>query len=189
MGNREALIEGAKTCLVEKGYTGTTARDIATAAGVSLAAIGYHFRSKDELMNVALGEAMEEWGEQVGRELAAAGSSDGGPGLERFRATWAELIESLGSNRALWITQFEILGQLGRNPGLGKSLIGFQSEAREGLATLFGWSGDDPDLLALGGLYQAMLIGVAGLWLLDPGSAPSPESLAQALRRIEEKTE
>ena len=54
MGNREALIEGAKTCLMEKGYNRTTARDIATAAGVSLAAIGYHFGSKDDLMNEAM---------------------------------------------------------------------------------------------------------------------------------------
>ena len=45
MGNREALLLGAKCCLLEKGLARTTARDIGGAAGVSLAAIGYHFRS------------------------------------------------------------------------------------------------------------------------------------------------
>ena len=62
MGNREALIEGAKTCLMEKGYTRTTARDIATAAGVSLAAIGYHFGSKDDLLNEAMRQALDRVG-------------------------------------------------------------------------------------------------------------------------------
>ncbi|MGH3648185.1 MAG: TetR/AcrR family transcriptional regulator, partial [Micromonosporaceae bacterium] len=51
MGNREALLEGAKRCFHEKGYARTTARDIAQASGVSLAAIGYHFGSKEALMN------------------------------------------------------------------------------------------------------------------------------------------
>jgi AcrR family transcriptional regulator len=46
MGNREELIAGAKRCLIEKGFARTTARDIASASGVSLAAIGYHFGSK-----------------------------------------------------------------------------------------------------------------------------------------------
>ena len=51
MGNREALLEGAKHCLYEKGYARTTARDISTAAGTSLAAIGYHYRSTEALLN------------------------------------------------------------------------------------------------------------------------------------------
>ena len=53
MGNREDLLAGAKRCLYEKGYASTTARDIATASGTSLAAIGYHFGSKEALMNQA----------------------------------------------------------------------------------------------------------------------------------------
>src|SRR5258707_11219759 len=61
MGNREALLEAAKRCLIEKGYARTTARDIADAAGVSLAAIGYHYGSKESLLEQAFMAAMEEW--------------------------------------------------------------------------------------------------------------------------------
>lgn len=43
MSNRDALLAAARKCLLEKGYNRTTARDIASAGGVSLAAIGYHF--------------------------------------------------------------------------------------------------------------------------------------------------
>ncbi|GAB3827800.1 TetR/AcrR family transcriptional regulator [Kribbella italica] len=76
MGNREALIDGAKTCLREKGYTRTTARDIATAAGVSLAAIGYHFGSKDALLNEAMRQALGEWGDELSRTMSAGPNAD-----------------------------------------------------------------------------------------------------------------
>src|SRR6266568_5162808 len=92
MGNREDLLAGAKRCLIEKGYAHTTARDIATASGVSLAAIGYHYGSKDTLMNQALFEAISEWGD----ELQAALSADLPPGataIQRFEATFQRIIE------------------------------------------------------------------------------------------------
>ncbi|MGC2657956.1 MAG: helix-turn-helix domain-containing protein, partial [Bryobacteraceae bacterium] len=61
MGNRDALLLAAKSCLLEKGYLRTTARDIASSAGVSLAAIGYHFSSKEALLTEALLLAFEDW--------------------------------------------------------------------------------------------------------------------------------
>ncbi|MEV6525865.1 TetR/AcrR family transcriptional regulator [Longispora sp. NPDC051575] len=78
MGNREDLLAGAKRCLYEKGYARTTARDIATAAGTSLAAIGYHFKSTETLLNQALVESMSEWGDEL--ERALTGGSSSGPG-------------------------------------------------------------------------------------------------------------
>jgi TetR/AcrR family transcriptional regulator, regulator of cefoperazone and chloramphenicol sensitivity len=38
----------------EKGYEGTSVRDLATAAGVNVAAVSYHFGSKDALYHEAL---------------------------------------------------------------------------------------------------------------------------------------
>ncbi|MBF6246937.1 TetR family transcriptional regulator, partial [Nocardia elegans] len=63
MGNREDLLDGARKAILERGLAKVTARDIAAAAGVSLAAIGYHFGSKDRLITEALTEGM---GEDVG---------------------------------------------------------------------------------------------------------------------------
>ena len=51
MGQREDLLTAAKKLLVEKGYHRTTARDIAAASGAHLGSIGYHYGSKDALMN------------------------------------------------------------------------------------------------------------------------------------------
>ena len=55
MTNRQALLESALASLQDKGYASTTARDIANGAGVSLGAIGYHYRTVQELLDAADG--------------------------------------------------------------------------------------------------------------------------------------
>ncbi|WP_328989912.1 TetR/AcrR family transcriptional regulator [Kribbella sp. NBC_01245] len=206
MGNREALIEGAKSCLREKGFTRTTARDIASAAGVSLAAIGYHFGSKEALMKEALREAMEEWGDQVsaetipGPEVAAAApgspvspvSQPEASARERFEQAWAQAIESLPASRSLWLTQFEILSQADHLPDVLASLGGLQADAREGLAELFGplEAGADPEeVQRIGAFYQMMMLGMVGLWLADPDQAPTGTDLSRTLRLIADRLE
>src|SRR3979411_3406647 len=57
MGNREDLLTGALLCLKEKGWARTTVRDIAAAAGVNHAAIGYHFGSRGGHLMHALSQA------------------------------------------------------------------------------------------------------------------------------------
>ena len=46
---RGRLIEAAMELFAEKGYEGTSVRDLAAAAGVNVAAVNYHFGSKDAL--------------------------------------------------------------------------------------------------------------------------------------------
>src|ERR1700755_2121500 len=101
MGNREALLMAAKQCLMEKGYARTTARDIASASGVSLAAIGYHFSSKEALLTEALMEAVQEWDDEFRRELAVGVRQDLSH-RQRFEAVWARLIKSFAKHRSLW---------------------------------------------------------------------------------------
>ena len=59
--HRERLIEAAIACLQEKGYARTTSRDLVAASGTNLASIGYHFDSKEHLLNVAVTEAFQRW--------------------------------------------------------------------------------------------------------------------------------
>lgn len=47
---RARLLEAAVTAFAEKGFHGTTTRDIAAAAGMSPAALYVHHRSKEELL-------------------------------------------------------------------------------------------------------------------------------------------
>jgi TetR/AcrR family transcriptional regulator, regulator of cefoperazone and chloramphenicol sensitivity len=51
---RARLIDAAIELFAKKGYEGTSVRDLATAAGVNVAAVSYYFGSKDELYHEAL---------------------------------------------------------------------------------------------------------------------------------------
>ncbi|WP_213573425.1 TetR/AcrR family transcriptional regulator [Rhodococcus sp. USK13] len=48
--SRARLLEAAVTAFAEKGFHGTTTRDIASAAGMSPAALYVHHKSKEELL-------------------------------------------------------------------------------------------------------------------------------------------
>lgn len=186
MGNREALLAGAKQCLYEKGYGRTTARDIAAASGVSLAAIGYHFGSKEALLNAALMQATMEWGEELERALATDIDPDATP-IERFETVWTRVIESLAAHRPLWAAQFEIFAQIDRAPEVREFLADAQQQGRLGLAALLQHIDPEaePDKArAVGGFYHALLSGMLVQWLTDPDSAPSGRDLADALRTI-----
>lgn len=185
MGNREALLAGAKRCLQEKGYGRTTSRDIAAAAGVSLAAIGYHFRSTEALLNAALFDAMEDWGKEIAR--VAAEADPNAPVLERFDSIWTRMIESFAEHRHLWHASFEVYAQVDHVPEIRERVGDALQFGREGLAQLF--HGIDPKAdpkkaAAVGSLYQALLSGILVQWLVDPKRAPSGRDLTDALRFI-----
>jgi AcrR family transcriptional regulator len=186
MGNREDLLAAAKRLLYEKGYARTTARDIAAASGVSLAAIGYHFGSTDALMDAARIQAIGDWNDELGRALAADTDPDATP-IERFEAIWAHMLELFAAHRPLWIASFELLAQLDHAPEVRRAVADAQERARLGLASLFHHL--DPDLdersaWAVGSFYLALLPGVMAQWLIDPEHAPSGRDLAEALRTI-----
>jgi AcrR family transcriptional regulator len=59
----------------EQGYEGTSTRDIASRAGVSVAALYYHFPSKLDLLREFLYEAHDVVLARLEREIAAAGTA------------------------------------------------------------------------------------------------------------------
>jgi AcrR family transcriptional regulator len=70
---RVSLMRTAVALMGEHGYEGTSTRDIAGAAGVSVAALYYHFPSKLDLLREFLHEAHDVVVGRVEREIAAAG--------------------------------------------------------------------------------------------------------------------
>ncbi|MGH3760430.1 TetR/AcrR family transcriptional regulator [Actinophytocola sp.] len=184
MGNREALLDGAERCLADKGYARTTARDIASAAGVSLAAIGYHYGSKDELLKVALRQSLTRWGDEVSDVLRKRDYSVDG-NANRFVATWQRVIESFARSAKLWAVQFELLSVLEREPELRESFAAETRQSRIALAELFGAiTEDDEEAEKIGAFYQALLAGLAALWLGDPRSVPSGADLLEAVKLV-----
>jgi AcrR family transcriptional regulator len=188
MGNREDLLEGAKRCIYEKGYARTTARDIAAAAGTSLAAIGYHYKTTEALLNLAILEVMGEWGEK----LAGAMRTDQPDAdlLERFEAMWTGVLESFQTDRATYAATMEVYGQIERVPDVRKAFA-------DGMdLTRFFWAemmhgvdpADEKKARALGSFYQALMSGVIVQWLIDPDRAPSAADLTEALRLVGAET-
>ena len=188
MGHREDLLAGAKRCLIEKGYARTTARDIVAASNANLASIGYHFGSKETLLNEALIQANAEWGEALDRAMAAGVDIDGGAeSLEHFEAVWTRVVELFATHRQMWAANFEIFAQIQHVPEVRKVLASGLDEARQGMADTFLGTTSDTDettVRAVGSFYQALLTGVMAQWLIDPDNAPSGKDLAIAVRTI-----
>jgi len=186
MGHREQLLEGAKRCLYEKGYARTTARDIVAASGTNLASIGYHYGSTEALLNAAMIQAIEEWGDEIGRTLAADADPEAAP-MERFEATWTRVIESFAAHRQLWVATIEATTQAERVPEVRAFLAEALQQGRLGLAALFqniDAAVDENKAWTVGAFYQALMSGVMVQWLIDPKRAPSGHDLAEALRMI-----
>jgi AcrR family transcriptional regulator len=67
------MMRAAVTVMGEDGYEGASMRDIAARAGVSVAALYYHFPSKQDLLREFLDEAYDVILARLDRRLAAAG--------------------------------------------------------------------------------------------------------------------
>jgi AcrR family transcriptional regulator len=56
----ERLKAAVEELLLSKGEAGLTLRDITETAGANVAAVAYHFKSKDNLVSLVFGEAIDE---------------------------------------------------------------------------------------------------------------------------------
>jgi AcrR family transcriptional regulator len=201
MGNREDLLAGATQCLKEKGWARTTVRDIAAAAGVNHAAIGYHFGSRDALLTEAFVRAMDEWGETLGAALAAARGADGGAvgggaaaedgadgERDDYRALWEGVLRSFGDARKLYLASIEAFVLAEHDPALRELLLRAQRQGRRGLAAgLLKVPEDAVDVTAertVGAVQNALLVGMFVQWLLDPADAPTAEEILSGLRAV-----
>ncbi|MBW8700637.1 HTH-type transcriptional repressor AcnR [Streptomyces sp. MBT84] len=190
MGHREDLLEGAKRCLLEKGFLRTTARDIVKESGTNLASIGYHYGSKDALLVQAYVALVEETGDRFepGREEAAAAATAPPGSLERFREVWANVIRALPGSRAIWLLSFELVLQGDRLSEVRRMLGDAQKQALSGLVPLFNdvpeAELDEETVQTEGRLYQTLLQGLMVQWVFDPESATDADQLTEGLRRV-----
>ncbi|MGW1743082.1 TetR/AcrR family transcriptional regulator [Nocardia sp. NPDC001965] len=183
MGNKEDLLAAARTCIYERGFAATTARDIATTAGVSLAAIGYHFGSKDRLLTEAF---TDETGRVIGDDLdrrirATAGQSAG----RAFPQVWDGIADLFDRNREVLVASMENLVRIYRTPS-EQSRMGEMSEiAVSGIADLVteSYPGlDGSRARAVAEFYFVLLNGLVMRWMSSPDAPmPSGAQLAEAL--------
>ena len=185
MGNREALLAGAKRCIAEKGFAHTTARDIVAASGTNLASIGYHFGSKDALLDAAILDWFNDWDDDV--EAALREQRDGAP-TDRLAAFLDVVIGNTRTERALaaaslqWVAQIEFSDRV-----RGELAETYARARREFAAMLLGVDADEVDddtARAVGSFGLALVNGVVLQALIDPERAPSGRDVAAAVRAV-----
>jgi AcrR family transcriptional regulator len=185
MGHREDLLDGAKRCLLTKGYARTTARDVVAASGTNLGSIGYHYGSMEALMTAAMLAAMEEWGETVAKALA--GSPDD-PEPDPLLRYWRGVLATIETDRDLWVASIEAMVQGEHSAQLRAQMAGGIEQGRWGLAALLTGTAEDQldeaTVRSLGSVQMALMSGVIIQWLADPATAPGPEQIVAGLRAL-----
>jgi AcrR family transcriptional regulator len=181
MGHREALLDGARRCLLDRGYARTTARDLVAVSGTNLASIGYHFGSKEALLNEAMLQCFDEYVEQIGQIVFA---DPGTTPLQRVRASWEALVSTFMEFRPLMVAFVEALAQAERVPTLRAQLAEGYERQRAAVADMVRNALDglsDPIARQVASFLIAICDGLHVQWLLDPQRAPTPEELMAAL--------
>jgi AcrR family transcriptional regulator len=181
ISHREQLLQGAIECLRTKGYSRTTVRDIASAAGANLASIGYHFGSKEALLNEAILRSCDQWTERLGEAAFAGGASSP---LGQMAASWVAMRESFDELRPVLVGLIEAVAQSAWSDELREKLAAHYLGSRERVAAMVRQSlgedleqdGVDPRVIA--SFLIAVCDGLVLQWLLEPEQTPSGEQLA-----------
>jgi AcrR family transcriptional regulator len=78
---KERILDAAEKLFGQNGFEGTSLRDITAEAGVNLAAVNYHFQTKDSLIDAAIARRIEPVNCRRMEMLEAAGPN---PTLEQI---------------------------------------------------------------------------------------------------------
>lgn len=185
MGNREDLLAGARQVIFERGVAKATARDIAAAAGVSLAAIGYHFGSKDELVSAALTESL---GTGIGDEMEAIVDETAAlPLLEGFATMWDRMPDIFAANREALLASLENTVRVSRDPGASRAIAEATEQAHLGIAEVLRAARPElaeDDLVAIAKLDFLLVQSLGILWLVSPDVLPTGAELARAVAAL-----
>lgn len=176
---KSALLQAAQELVLERGYAGTSVRELAAAAGTNLGAVNYHFGSREKLLDQAILEFFLEWGAQVGEVEVA---SDAGP-LEQLAARARPMVDGIAEAQPQFVMFLEALLQARRSPELHRELVGHYARQRERAAEYIRASPGGHALPArMVDVITSYMLAVAdGLQLqslLDPEAVPTGEELA-----------
>jgi len=181
---KTALLEAAKQLVAERGYAGTSVRELAAVSGTNLAAVNYHFGSREKLLDRAILESFLEWTDSIVRAntQTVAADPDATP-LEQMTAGARPLIDAFPQRRPMFVLFLEALLQAQRSPELRSQLAAHYAEQRRRVGEMVtaGTPGAEPTPRGLDVIASYLLATADGLLLqslLDPEAIPSGEELA-----------
>jgi len=179
--HRTRLLHAARILLREREYANITARDLVAASNTNLGSIGYHFGSKEALLNEAIGLALEDWAEAIGNAIR----SEDRAGLPALMASSLRVVlDEYDSIRPYYLAFIEALARSARSPKLREQLAAHYNRQRDRIA---GWIAESlTDTLAHDEARHlaSLLIGTADGMLIqsfiDTKNTPSSGELATA---------
>ncbi len=178
--HRTKLLEAARTLLRERAYGNITARDLVAASNTNLGSIGYHFGSKEALLNEAIGLALEEWADTI----IQATYIDPGPGPLSLTAALRTVLDEYDSIRPYYHAYIEALARSARSPELRQQLAAHYNRQRDRIAGLLTDSLPDTinptDARHLASVMIATVDGLLIQTFIDPDNAPTSHDLATA---------
>ena len=71
MSTKNKILDAAEQLFADKGFNGTSLREITSLADVNLAAVNYHFGSKKELIKAVMSRYMNELSPRLESSLGA----------------------------------------------------------------------------------------------------------------------
>jgi AcrR family transcriptional regulator len=175
--HRDALLDAAQKLLRERDYGNITARDLVAASNTNLGSIGYHFGSKEALLNEAIGLALEEWTEAIGQ---ATRDHPGGTPMERMRNSWRAVLEEFEQIRPYFLAFIEALARSAHSPDLAERLAAHYERQRERVVGMLGEGLDADEARRIATLVIATTDGLLLQSFVDPDHRPTALELVTA---------
>jgi AcrR family transcriptional regulator len=178
--HRTKLLEAARTLLRERTYGNITARDLVAASNTNLGSIGYHFGSKEALLNEAIGFAFEEWADAI----INATHTNPGSGPLALTDLLRTVLDEYDAIRPYYHAYIEALARSARSPELREQLAAHYNRQRDRVAGLLTDSLHDTidpnDARHLASVMIATVDGLLIQTFIDPDNAPTSHDLATA---------
>jgi AcrR family transcriptional regulator len=183
-GHREALLDAAKSLMRESGSANVTARDLVVASDTNLGSIGYHFGSKQALLDEAATAVFQEWAATVTKTLAREG--DATP-AEVLASSLRTILDDFEAMRPYFVGFIELASRSSRSTTIREQLAVHYGKQRAAVATMISESlGEDfaeDDAVALASVLMAISDGLMLQLMISADDGPSSEELVEASRR------
>lgn len=177
---KTALLEAAKQLVGERGYAATSVRELATVSGTNLAAVNYHFGSREKLLNQAILDFFLEWGERVGEPGLI--DLDAEP-LAQLAARARPTVDGIPAAQPAFVVFLEALLQGRRSPELHSQLVEHYAEQRRRAVEAMEATKRGRELTprfceVVASYMLAVVDGLQIQMLLDPDAIPTGDELA-----------
>jgi AcrR family transcriptional regulator len=184
---RAEISQALYRCIVKRGYSSTTVRDIAKEAGMRSGLIHHYFTSKDEILAIVTQDLVEQGRKRVLRLLEEEKERDLS---ERLRLGIDFLFLELAGDRDLVKVFHELWNLAVHDEALRRSLSSFYRQCRKSIASMieeYLRENAVPEAQAkdLAAFLVSASEGASIQWFIDPRSISLSRLSALACRLVE----